>query len=98
MPLPGTPWRDAPPGDVDPATVREVDRLSQRGALYGHWQKQRDHATRLAATAKAYPRPGRSRTILPLASTAEGRGPGVRVEAEDREAGVLGPELGGQAQ
>jgi B12-binding domain/radical SAM domain protein len=65
MPLPGTPWRDAPPGDVDPATIREVDRLSQRGALYGHWQKQRDHAVRLAAAADAYPRPGRSRTILP---------------------------------
>jgi B12-binding domain/radical SAM domain protein len=65
MPLPGTPWRDAPPGDVDPATISEVDRLSQRGALYGHWQKQRDHATRLAAAAEAYPRPGRSRTLLP---------------------------------
>jgi B12-binding domain/radical SAM domain protein len=65
MPLPGTPWRDAPPGDVDPATISEVDRLSQRGALYGHWQKQRDHAARLAAAAEAYPRPGRSRTILP---------------------------------
>lgn len=64
MPLPGTPWRDAPPGDVDPATIREVDRLSRRGALYGHWQKQRDHAVRLAAAAEAYPRPGRSRTIL----------------------------------
>jgi B12-binding domain/radical SAM domain protein len=65
MPLPGTPWRDAPAGDVDPATIREVDRLSRRGALYGHWQKQRDHAARLAAAAEAYPRPGRSRTILP---------------------------------
>ncbi|WP_328469450.1 TIGR04013 family B12-binding domain/radical SAM domain-containing protein [Actinoplanes sp. NBC_00393] len=65
MPLPGTPWRDAPPGDVDPDTIREVDRLSRRGALYGHWQKQRDHAARLAAAAEAYPRPGRSRTLLP---------------------------------
>jgi len=65
MPLPGTPWRDAPPGDVAPETISEVDRLSQRGALYGHWQKQRDHAVRLAAAAEAYPRPGRSRTILP---------------------------------
>ncbi|MBM2620927.1 TIGR04013 family B12-binding domain/radical SAM domain-containing protein [Actinoplanes sp. LDG1-06] len=68
MPLPGTPWRDAPPGDVDPATITEVDRLSQRGALYGHWQKQRAHAQRLAAAAEAYPRPGRSRTILPTVS------------------------------
>jgi radical SAM superfamily enzyme YgiQ (UPF0313 family) len=67
MPLPGTPWRDAPPGDVDPATISEVDRLSQRGALYGHWQKQRDHAARLAAAAAEYPRPGRSRTLLPMA-------------------------------
>jgi len=64
MPLPGTPWRDAPPGDVDPETISEVDRLSQQGALYGHWQKQRDHAARLAAAAEQYPRPGRSRTIL----------------------------------
>jgi B12-binding domain/radical SAM domain protein len=65
MPLPGTPWRDAPPGDVDPETISAVDRLSRRGALYGHWQRQRDHAARLAAAAEAYPRPGRSRT-LPL--------------------------------
>ncbi|GGN90403.1 B12-binding domain-containing radical SAM protein [Actinoplanes lobatus] len=70
MPLPGTPWRDAPPGDVDPETIREVDRLSRRGALYGHWQKQRDHAARLAAAAEAYPRPGRSRTILPTVPAA----------------------------
>ncbi|ASW55347.1 TIGR04013 family B12-binding domain/radical SAM domain-containing protein [Plantactinospora sp. KBS50] len=66
MPLPGTPWRDAPAGDVAPETISEVDRLSRRGALYGHWQKQRDHAARLAAAAEAYPRPRRSRTILPV--------------------------------
>ncbi|MBG0568541.1 TIGR04013 family B12-binding domain/radical SAM domain-containing protein [Actinoplanes aureus] len=71
MPLPGTPWRDAPPGDVDPETIREVDRLSRRGALYGHWQKQRDHAVRLAAAAEAYPRPGRSRTLLPTVPLTE---------------------------
>ncbi|MFC5001734.1 TIGR04013 family B12-binding domain/radical SAM domain-containing protein [Dactylosporangium cerinum] len=69
MPLPGTPWRDAPPGDVDPETIRAVSRLAQQGALYGHWQKQREHATRLAAAAVEYPRPGRSRTLLPLAES-----------------------------
>ncbi|GAA2614783.1 hypothetical protein GCM10010399_52140 [Dactylosporangium fulvum] len=63
MPLPGTPWRDAQPGDVDPDTITAVDRLSQQGALYGHWQRQREHAVRLAAAAEAYPRPGRSRTL-----------------------------------
>jgi len=56
MPLPGTPWRDAPPGDVDPATIAEVDRLSRQGALYGHWQRQREHAARLASAAMQYPR------------------------------------------
>jgi B12-binding domain/radical SAM domain protein len=65
MPLPGTPWRDAPPGDVDPETISEVDRLSQQGALYGHWQKQRAHAVRLAEAAEQYPRPRRSHTVLP---------------------------------
>ncbi|GAA0736536.1 TIGR04013 family B12-binding domain/radical SAM domain-containing protein [Dactylosporangium roseum] len=71
MPLPGTPWRDAPPGDVDPETIRAVDRLSQQGALYGHWQRQREHAQRLAAAAEAYPRPGRSRTLLPIRPSPE---------------------------
>ncbi|MEV8515481.1 TIGR04013 family B12-binding domain/radical SAM domain-containing protein [Dactylosporangium sp. NPDC051484] len=71
MPLPGTPWRDAPPGDVDPETIRAVDRLSQQGALYGHWQRQREHAARLAAAAEAYPRPGRSKTLLPIRPASE---------------------------
>ena len=75
MPLPGTPWRDAPPGDVDPATIREVDRLSRRGALYGHWQRQREHASRLAAAARLYPRPGRSRTLPLSPATAPPPGP-----------------------
>jgi B12-binding domain/radical SAM domain protein len=78
MPLPGTPWRDAPPGDVDPATIREVDRLSRRGALYGHWQRQREHAARLAADAAAHPRPRRGRT-LPLVESRE-RGAPASVE------------------
>ncbi len=73
-PLPGTPVArrparrrrpgDAPPDDVDPATISEVDRLSGRGVLYGHWQRQ--HAGRPAEAAKVYPRPGRSRTLLKI--------------------------------
>lgn len=66
MPLPGTPWRDAPPGDVDPETIRAVSRLAREGALYGHWQKQREHAVQLANAAAEHPRPGRSRTLLPI--------------------------------
>jgi B12-binding domain/radical SAM domain protein len=63
MPLPGTPWRDAPPGEVSLETIREVDRLAQQGALYGHWKKQQAHAERLAAAAEQFPRVGRSRSL-----------------------------------
>jgi B12-binding domain/radical SAM domain protein len=65
MPLPGTPWRDAEPGIVDEETIRAMDRMSQRGTLYGHWQRQRQHAAQLADNARAYPRPTRSRTLPP---------------------------------
>jgi B12-binding domain/radical SAM domain protein len=40
MPLPGTPYRDAPPGSVDEETRRELDRLASQGRLYGHWKQQ----------------------------------------------------------
>jgi B12-binding domain/radical SAM domain protein len=40
MPLPGTPYRDAPPGSVDDETRRELDRLASQGRLYGHWKQQ----------------------------------------------------------
>jgi B12-binding domain/radical SAM domain protein len=40
MPLPGTPYRDAPPGSVDDETQRELDRLASQGRLYGHWKQQ----------------------------------------------------------
>ncbi|WP_433209351.1 TIGR04013 family B12-binding domain/radical SAM domain-containing protein [Dactylosporangium sp. CS-047395] len=82
MPLPGTPWRDAAPGDVDPETIRAVSRLAQQGALYGHWEKQRAHARQLAAAAAERPRPGRSRTLLPLAQP-------------DHDAGQAGQHGGG---
>lgn len=61
MPLPGTPWRDAEPAFVPLDTVRELDRLAQRGDAYGHWRRQAEHAARLAETAKAYPRRARRR-------------------------------------
>ncbi|MCP3105191.1 TIGR04013 family B12-binding domain/radical SAM domain-containing protein [Myxococcus sp. K15C18031901] len=40
MPLPGTPFRDAPPGQVDDETRRKLDRLASQGRLYGHWKHQ----------------------------------------------------------
>ncbi|QSQ22965.1 TIGR04013 family B12-binding domain/radical SAM domain-containing protein [Pyxidicoccus parkwayensis] len=40
MPLPGTPFRDAPAGHVDAETQRKLDRLASQGRLYGHWKHQ----------------------------------------------------------
>ncbi len=40
MPLPGTPFRDAPPGRVDAATRLKLEQLASQGRLYGHWKAQ----------------------------------------------------------
>jgi len=48
MPLPGTPFRDAPPGSVDEATRLELERLASEGRLYGHWKQQIDVARGIA--------------------------------------------------
>lgn len=44
MPLPGTPFRDAPPGRVDPPTREFLDRLSGRGVHIGPWRTHERHA------------------------------------------------------
>jgi B12-binding domain/radical SAM domain protein len=48
MPLPGTPFRDAPPGRVDPDTARRLDELASQGRLYGHWKQQVSLAEEIA--------------------------------------------------
>ncbi len=40
MPLPGTPFRDAPPGRVEGAIERKLEQLASQGRLYGHWKRQ----------------------------------------------------------
>ncbi|HEY8206967.1 MAG TPA: TIGR04013 family B12-binding domain/radical SAM domain-containing protein [Myxococcaceae bacterium] len=70
LPLPGTPFRDAAPGSVDPETTRELDRLAARGQLYGGWKRQvtlarelserRRHAARERGAAAASPPAGTS--------------------------------------
>ncbi|MBL8953524.1 MAG: TIGR04013 family B12-binding domain/radical SAM domain-containing protein, partial [Myxococcaceae bacterium] len=54
MPLPGTPFRNAAPGEVSEAAKTELDRLASQGRLYGHWRAQIDMARDIAAR-----RPGR---------------------------------------
>lgn len=48
MPLPGTPYADAPPGAVDPQTALALERLASAGRAYGHWRQQREVAVALA--------------------------------------------------
>jgi B12-binding domain/radical SAM domain protein len=48
MPLPGTPFKDAPAGKVAPEAERELGRLEAQGRSYGHWRKQLVAAESLA--------------------------------------------------
>jgi B12-binding domain/radical SAM domain protein len=49
MPLAGTPWADASPGDVDPETRRLLERLTGRGQQFGQWREQRDACQAVAS-------------------------------------------------
>jgi len=42
MPLPGTPWADAPPGEVDPETALLLERLASAGRAHGPWRTQQE--------------------------------------------------------
>ncbi|RMG51303.1 MAG: TIGR04013 family B12-binding domain/radical SAM domain-containing protein [Acidobacteria bacterium] len=56
MPLPGTPFQNAPPGTIHPETQRRLDRLATSRKLYGQWRRQMAIARDLAemrATAKS---------------------------------------------
>jgi B12-binding domain/radical SAM domain protein len=57
MPLPGTPFRHAPPGRVEPAVQRRLEQLASRGGLYGQWKRQEQTA---ASLAQRPTRPGAS--------------------------------------
>lgn len=48
MPLPGTPFRDAPPGQIDDDTREELDRLASQKLLYGQWKLQERVAAEMA--------------------------------------------------
>ncbi|MFT3915845.1 MAG: TIGR04013 family B12-binding domain/radical SAM domain-containing protein [Anaeromyxobacteraceae bacterium] len=48
MPLPGTPWASAAPGEIDAETRRLLDRLASAGHAHGQWRRQE----RLAAASK----------------------------------------------
>lgn len=58
MPLPGTPYRDAPPGRVDEETQRRLDLLASQGRLYGHWKQQVSLAEQIAERRQPRARSG----------------------------------------
>ena len=46
MPLPGTPFKNMPPGKIESETKREIERLISVGQLYGQWHIQEKIAER----------------------------------------------------
>lgn len=52
MPLPGTPFKNAPAGMIWKATMRKLKRLESRGKLYGQWKPQIAIAESLTKIAK----------------------------------------------
>jgi B12-binding domain/radical SAM domain protein len=48
MPLPGTPFRNAPPGAIDASTEARLSALEGAGRLYGQWKRQMSTARELA--------------------------------------------------
>lgn len=48
MPLPGTPYRDAPPGRIAPEVIAALDQLSSERHLYGQWRRQIQFAAEIA--------------------------------------------------
>ncbi len=57
MPLPGTPYRNAGPGRVEPATRAGLERLVARGRMYGQWAQQEQLAEQLVPLVRR-PRAG----------------------------------------
>lgn len=52
MPLPGTPFKNAPAGVIRPETLEKLKRLVSRGKLYGQWKQQVSIAQALAQIAR----------------------------------------------
>ena len=48
MPLPGTPFRQQAPGDIDETTQRQLVLLTSQGKAYGQWKQQMEIAKQLA--------------------------------------------------
>ncbi|WP_455212025.1 TIGR04013 family B12-binding domain/radical SAM domain-containing protein [Kaarinaea lacus] len=54
MPLPGTPFSQQAPGDIDKTTQRQLVLLTSQGKAYGQWEKQMEIAKQLAKRSTSY--------------------------------------------
>jgi B12-binding domain/radical SAM domain protein len=53
LPLPGTPFRKAPPGALTPDVRRRLRNLASKGQLYGQWEQQEATAQAMVAARSA---------------------------------------------
>jgi radical SAM superfamily enzyme YgiQ (UPF0313 family) len=67
MPLPGTPFRDAPAGKLSPKLQTAMRRLIGKGELFGQWERQIAIAEE-RAQQQAAARAGRRKTYRPSSS------------------------------
>jgi len=71
MPLPGTPWRNEPPGRIADPARRALAAMTTSGGVYGSWARQEAIATRLAGdrSEQAGHRTGRPRRLRAIDET-----------------------------
>ncbi|MFN7973149.1 MAG: TIGR04013 family B12-binding domain/radical SAM domain-containing protein [Acidobacteriota bacterium] len=53
MPLPGTPWKDAPAAALSPETIAALEDMAGRAQIYGQWKGQAAIAQALASRDRA---------------------------------------------
>ena len=73
MPLPGTPWRNEPPGRLPDEARRALAVLTTRGGVYGSWERQEGIAAELAGvrSVDAGHRTGRPRRLRPAPTASQ---------------------------
>ena len=73
MPLPGTPWRNEPPGRIAEPARRALATMTTSGGVYGSWARQEGIAATLAdgRSAQAGHRTGRPRRLRAMDETAD---------------------------
>jgi B12-binding domain/radical SAM domain protein len=86
LPLPGTPYRSAPPGSVPPAVRLDLERLASRGALHGQWARQQEIAVVLAQARPGKEKSGRAEISWALRDRTRRRASATSAPSPDANA------------